>query len=398
MGRLSARPGGGATPDRWRMVSTNNRADIAKRDRDAGLDGLRAIAVGYVILFHYWTGYMPGGFVGVDVFFVLSGFLITGLLLRELDRTDTINFKAFYLRRALRLMPAMWVVIACLFALLLIAPIYSKDLFGQDAIWVLTFMSNWKRAFIERFGGSLFFNHTWSLGVEQQFYLTWPLLLAALSSRLSRCTLFATIVALIAAVTMWRWYLVWSGASVYRTFHGFDTRIDQILAGCALAVAMSIPHWRIKFLDMLNAVPFCAAPLVFVLPFIGLICPTDSAALPVIGSSLVALAATIIIADCHLRPSELLSSVLSLGPLAFLGSISYGLYLWHIPVLAAFVAAGFEYSLKWKMVALCMTLLLATGSFYLVERRFLRIQVRPSPQARKSFPGELNPNSSPHPV
>ena len=189
---------------------------------------------------------MPGGFVGVDVFFVLSGFLITGILLRELDLSNTIDLKGFFIRRALRLIPALWIMTASLAALLLVAPIYSRRTFAIDAGWALSFMSDWYQAFVARSGDNPFFVHTWSLSVEQQFYLTWPLLLVTLSSRISRGALFATIVITIAAITLWRWYLIWSGASWLRLYFSFDTRIDQLLVGCGLAVAISIPAWRFR--------------------------------------------------------------------------------------------------------------------------------------------------------
>ena len=165
------------------MDERMGRSRDRKRIRhEAGLDGLRAIAVAGVFLYHANVGWMPGGFLGVDLFFVLSGYLITSLLLREFSQRGSIELRAFWGRRARRLFPAVAVVIV--FALLATLTIARDDL-GRtraDAISALVYLTNWheiiaSHSYFNQFGRPSLLQHLWSLAVEEQFYLLWPLLL-----------------------------------------------------------------------------------------------------------------------------------------------------------------------------------------------------------------------------
>ena len=165
------------------MDERMGRSRDRKRIRhEAGLDGLRALAVAGVFLYHANVGWMPGGFLGVDLFFVLSGYLITSLLLREFSQRGSIELRAFWGRRARRLFPAVAVVI--LFALLATLTIARDDL-GRtraDALSALVYLTNWheiiaSHSYFNQFGRPSLLQHLWSLAVEEQFYLLWPLLL-----------------------------------------------------------------------------------------------------------------------------------------------------------------------------------------------------------------------------
>jgi len=182
---------------------------------EPSLDGLRAIAVTSVVIYHANGALLPGGWAGVDVFFVLSGFLISTLLLREISISNTINLRKFYTRRVLRLMPAF----VCLIAVLLPVSWFSRHyrVVDFDAILMAaSYVMNWNRSFAWFPGDGGFLGHTWSLAMEEQFYLFWPFTLLYLA-RWRRALPFI-ILGLIVVVVSWRLFLVHSGARMERTY------------------------------------------------------------------------------------------------------------------------------------------------------------------------------------
>ncbi|OAI31295.1 hypothetical protein A1351_21850, partial [Methylosinus sp. R-45379] len=325
----------------------------------------------FVVLFHFWRGLPTGGYVGVDIFFVLSGYLITSLMIGELE-AGAFQFGAFFLRRTIRLAPALWVMVAGTSLVVMALSLDPQRELPGDIAFVLTYTSNWKRAFIERFGDSRYFCHTWSLGIEEQFYLSWPFLLVAGFSRLSRPNLLKAILAAIAIVTLWRWLILADGATTFRIYHGFDTRIDELLFGCALAVALSMPSYRAIVVDWLKAQPALSATLLAALPILGAYMDSEGVALPIFGYTLLALFSALVIVDCRFNPASLAARILSKQPMVFLGSISYGVYLWHLPILALFIASGAGSGLAQKGLAFLLTLAMASASHYGLERPLLR--------------------------
>jgi peptidoglycan/LPS O-acetylase OafA/YrhL len=205
----------------------------------AALNGLRGIAILSVMFFHATLsgagGPRPsGGFLGVDIFFVLSGFLITALLLREWQQNGSIALRAFYARRALRLLPALFALMAVI--LLLPGVFYSSVRPWRDALITTAYATNWVRAF----GGEIgFFGHTWSLTIEEQFYVIWPLLLLALLKlRVGRRGILFLVVVGIAVPAVLRVDL-WDGPmSVKRLYYGLDTRFDSLLLGVWLRCSL----------------------------------------------------------------------------------------------------------------------------------------------------------------
>src|SRR5262245_21094061 len=198
------------------------------------LDGLRAVAVMSVLLMH---GGMPGfhwGYIGVDLFFVLSGYLITSILLREQLRTGQISLLSFYQRRALRLFPALAVL--CIVFLAYAFFVLRDPTQGlREIVVVALYLSNWTRAAGLNFPEWL--GHTWSLAIEEQFYLLWPLVLLAISAARRPIPLLLAVAGAIVAVSCWRLTLVMHGASTDRLYNGTDTRADALLMGVALALA-----------------------------------------------------------------------------------------------------------------------------------------------------------------
>jgi peptidoglycan/LPS O-acetylase OafA/YrhL len=219
--------------------------DRAVGERVSALDGMRAVAVMVVIL-HAGLSWLPGGFLGVDVFFVLSGYLITTLLLTELDRTGRVNLTAFWARRARRLLPALLVLVAVVSAVSpMVLPPTETALIRDDALSALAYVANWRM--ISR--GTDYFaqtaapsplQHTWSLAIEEQFYLLWPLvLLLLLRWRPGRRQGLVAVVAIavlgaVASVAA-GWLLADAGSNLNRVYFGSDTRAVSILVGVGLA-------------------------------------------------------------------------------------------------------------------------------------------------------------------
>jgi len=203
------------------------------------LDGFRGIAVVLVVAFNLELG-LPAGYVGVDMFFVLSGFLITALLLREHDSAQRINLGAFYVRRALRLIPALLILtlLLCGAATLLHPPELARHYY-IGSLAALFFVGNWIMA-LDPANGSLVMGPlapTWSLGVEEQFYLVWPLVLGWMLAH--RVRIGGVVISGIVASAAWRVWLSYEGVHPWRIYCATDTRADALLIGCLLAVLLA---------------------------------------------------------------------------------------------------------------------------------------------------------------
>jgi peptidoglycan/LPS O-acetylase OafA/YrhL len=319
---------------------------------EPALDGLRGIAVVAVLIFHAYPGTLIGGWAGVDIFFVLSGYLITRILRNELAETNRINFVRFYIRRAIRLMPAFWTLLA----VLLVVIAFSKYRVGLEKSWLMaaSYLMNWNRAF--GWWPEHRLAHTWSLAAEEQFYLIWPVLFLCLRNRRP----LVWLVIAIAATIAWRAYLVTHGAPSARVYNGLDTRSDALLIGCCLALVPT-PPVLLRFINdtWLVWVAAMGSLLVWL--------RWDAASTLTLGISLVAaLAAVLIVASRH----GILNAALSFKPIVFTGRISYGLYLWHFPLLEMIN------SKIPRAYPLVLTYLIATASYFTVERFFRRLKGR----------------------
>jgi len=206
------------------------------------LDGLRAIFVLMVMASHTEMPFFRGGGLGVTGFFVLSGFLITSILVRERNDTGGINLKAFYARRALRLFPALFVLLAaCAVCTIAFSTGAKADAYWQGIGWALAYVSNWPLAIYDELTAWIgLLGHTWSLAVEEQFYLTWPLILVALLSlKMKRRWLVGAALLLALASAIWRLVLYSNDVAVARLYYGTDTRAEALLIGCALGLLFS---------------------------------------------------------------------------------------------------------------------------------------------------------------
>lgn len=349
-----------------------------------GLDGLRGIAVLAVIIYHADVSLLVGGFLGVDVFFVLSGFLITSLLIDELTKTNTVDRARFYMRRIRRLMPALFLV---LFFSVLVSGLFVLDAayhVRRDLPWAITFVLNWSYLFFEQ---SYFVNisrppllqHLWSLSVEEQFYVIWPILLIALykvkvGNLAPRVKIFLVSATLAIASTAWMIYLsVANGFPIpndpSRVYFGTDTHAMGLLVGCAAAAL-----WRNEKLNArltpdrataLNSLGlFSLAGVAYFFLFV-----SELNEFLYRGGFLVLsiLTATLVIVAAH--PGLKFGTRLGNPVLKWFGDRSYGIYLWHWPI---FVLMRSGIDIQWSdpvafVVKIAIVLVVADLSYRFVE-------------------------------
>jgi peptidoglycan/LPS O-acetylase OafA/YrhL len=352
-----------------------------------GIDGLRAIAVLAVFFYHVGAGWLPGGFLGVDVFFVISGYLITALLLSEYrTRGGHIQVVQFWLRRARRLLPAVVVMIAVtLIVAALLVPDRIDSLRG-DALASLFYVNNWHlvltdQSYFASFEPSLF-RHLWSLSVEEQFYLLWPLLFAGGITLFGRKRLLWGVLAGIAASTLLMVVLFDPNGGIDRIFYGTDTRAVGLFIGVALALVWHPNDIRTRPAGplagwMLDAVGIVALLLIF-RDFLGLH-DYDSGLYE--GGFLMLAVFTGVLVAALAHPSAALGRAVGCAPLVWLGLRSYSFYLWHWPILML-TRPDIDVPLSGPFLVILQlgaTLLLADLSYRYVEQVFR--QRRDSPTA-----------------
>jgi peptidoglycan/LPS O-acetylase OafA/YrhL len=421
--------GGWRNPNVLRRLGPNgrgrgepNRQGPVDLAHSGGLDGLRGIAVGAVLLYHGGVVWAKGGFLGVEVFFVLSGFLITSLLLAEWSRSSAISLGAFWARRARRLLPALFCLVAVI-GLYYAAAGSSKAIPGLkgDGLSALIYYSNWHQIA----AGSSYFaatgpvsplEHTWSLAIEEQFYLVWPILLGGvlwLASRGMRCSnggrrpllvLLGVTVAGVVASAIDTALLFDAGRNLDRVYYGTDTRASSLLIGASLAIGMAI--WRAPgrraaaggagaAVDtevvrersparttevgrkwsrargasagpVLGAVALLA--LAGVLAAIAALGGSDAWLYPY-GLLVLDGAVLLLIVAAVAFPASLAARSLAVRPLRAVGTISYGLYLWHFPLFLWLTASSVGVSgTKLLLVRLAITFAISTASYFLIEQ------------------------------
>jgi peptidoglycan/LPS O-acetylase OafA/YrhL len=304
-----------------------------------GIDALRAIAVLAVFFYHAQVSWMPGGFLGVDVFFVISGYLITSLLLREFRRGGHVRLGRFWLRRAQRLLPAVGVLVAvCMIAVTILEPDRIDSLRG-DALSSLFYFANWHfiyshQSYFEQFQAPSLFTHLWSLSVEEQFYLFWPLAFATGMKLLGRGKLVLGVLAGALGSVVLAWTLFDPGADASRVYYGADTHAVGLLGGIALALVWSPIELRHRktgplvgpILDVLGvlALAYIALSFIHVHDY--------DLALWHGGYLWLALVTTVLLAVLA-HPASSLGAIIGKAPALWLGLRSYSFYLWHWPVL-----------------------------------------------------------------
>jgi peptidoglycan/LPS O-acetylase OafA/YrhL len=319
---------------------------------------------------------MPGGYFGVDIFFVLSGFLITSLLLQEWARKDSIRLKDFYIRRALRLGPALIVYLLSLaaFAFIFLRKENAHEIY-VGILLTLSYVSNWVIALKPDFPPGIL-AITWSLAVEEQFYLAWPLLLVTLLHlKLKPRWILVALAFGFLSVTLHRRLLWEAGASVRRMYYATDTHADGLLLGCLVGCLLSwnlVPRSRVLG-QCLKSVAVIGA---IFLGYLVLTTKHDSAWLYAGGFSLASLAIAVMLMVLLVWPPVLATKFLSFRPLVWVGRISYGLYLWHWPARGFVFGRSAQPSIKQIIVGVVLSFTISALSFYVVEQPFLRWKMR----------------------
>ena len=309
------------------------------------IDSLRALAVLAVIIYHVDVNYLPGGFLGVDLFFVLSGYLISSLIIKEFRKTGTVNLYNFYIRRARRLLPAVYFMITIG---LVVMVLFNEVLLRKshlDAIFGYIYSSNWwyifhKLDYFDSFGAQSPFKHLWSLAIEEQFYMIFPLLFLLVNGKkkskdgtykLNKNFLYVVLglilVSLIAHI------LLFDINNISRIYFGTDTRAFSLLVGVIGAILYPMERLHSKVTPQQNMI-YSVVSLASIATLITIMVYTSeyNTWLYRGGFLLVAILGLIVIISSG-KQHTLMSKLLSFKPIVFIGKISYSLYLWHFPIL-----------------------------------------------------------------
>lgn len=350
-------------------------------DHAPALDGLRGLAVAAVVVYHFRSDLLPGGFIGVDVFFVLSGFLLSALLVREVETTGRLSLGRFFIRRLRRLLPATLLLLLAVAAYALLwADETELDRLREHSIGALTYTANWLfiadgTTYTDVVLGASPLRHMWSLAIEEQFYIVLAVLVAALAAvsrsepGAMRTRLGYGSLLLAGFSASWMLVLEVSNADTARLYFGSDTRIQAMLLGVAVGALWGdrlLAHDRSSLVAPVTAGAASVASLCLLAMF-AVFAAEDARWMFRGGFSVVAIAATVaIVGALTFAPFE---RVLSLTPLTSLGEISYGVYLWHWPVLILLDDDRLGIS-GWALTGaqVGISLAVATVSYALVEQ------------------------------
>jgi peptidoglycan/LPS O-acetylase OafA/YrhL len=296
----------------------------ANSEHQPALDGLRGLAVAGVLLFH--TGHLPGGFLGVDLFFTLSGYLITGQLLRG------VPLKSFWGRRIRRLAPALALMLGCVTVVVWAsAPADLVRTTLADGPWAQTGLLNWhllaeSAGYWDRFGSARVFDHLWSIAVEEQFYLVWPLIVGVVVRRARDAEwVVAVLAALLAAASVTAMVVLLDPADPSRVYTGTDTRAFSLLLGAVVATA--------PVRSVLRRVPVTVPAVAGLGVMWALADGVRSGWLFTGGLAVHSLMSATLIGLCVHRRESIVARALATWVPRSLGQISYSLYLWHWPVI-----------------------------------------------------------------
>ena len=340
------------------------------------LDGIRTLAL-FIVIFHH-MGYRFGapvlfpGASGFDIFMVLSGYLMTGQLLREYERTGTIKFKRFWLRRELRLLPSMWMI---MFGTCIAVFLWDTERLLQTlrlAAFNAAYLTNWAIAL--KLENMYYFAHLWSLSQQAQYYLFWPVvLLWSLKRRYIMGDILPLCLAMILALVSWIWRinLANRGIEYGRIYFSLDTHLDPLAWGSALAVWL---HWKGNTWCRQRWVSWFAAVVAFGVAVYYFL-PLDRTGYLCFGGTAVMCATAVVLADVHHNPYSMLRPLLSWAPLVSIGRISYSIMLWHWIIIMVLVRSSASI-LMLQIAAVMLSVLIGLVMFYIVEQPSQRLKER----------------------
>jgi peptidoglycan/LPS O-acetylase OafA/YrhL len=291
------------------------------------LDGIRAVAILLVVAAH--AGWLSGGTLGVDLFFVLSGFLITTLLIEEHQTTNKVSLPSFYARRALRLLPALWLLLIAYVAYGLVNGHHGSPghVLGAAAIGI-GYVANFFAAAWSP-SQAHYLMHLWSLAQEEQFYLLWPVALVAFLRRdISSTKLLRGLMVLLVGGAVLRWFLVLGGASYFRISFAPDTNLDPLAIGCTAGILWTRKQIRVGGWFAVAAALVVVASVVLV-PLVS----DERGRIVAISAPWFPLACAAILLYLIDNQSTTAARTMSVRPLRYVGKISYGIYLWHFPLM-----------------------------------------------------------------
>lgn len=345
----------------------------------AGLDGLRALAVIAVIAYHIAPGALPGGYIGVDIFFVISGFLISTLLMNEHDQTGTINFKKFWMRRARRLLPALIATICIVGSVVFFIKGDILVGLGRQILGATTFSTNW----IEIVAGANYFDTSnlhlfanfWSLAVEEQFYVIWPFIVAGIVgmsffARRSKSGVWVCFVlAITSAVSM---ALIFQGTNATRVYYGTDTHLFGLMIGAMLAFWRHARFQPSRYSQRKRSVQlFGALGLIGIGVLMAVM--SDQSLFTYRGGLLLASVFVAFALMAIVSSPGLLRRLFTWRPLEWVGVRSYGMYLWHWPLLVLLHRALPVATPLWVIAGVTCVLTVAAAG---VSFRYLETPIR----------------------
>ncbi|MGX7111862.1 acyltransferase family protein [Gemella cuniculi] len=351
------------------------------------IDSLRAIAVIAVIIYHIDVNYLPGGFLGVDLFFVLSGYLISSLIIKEYKKTGTLNLYNFYVRRARRLLPAVYfmITIVLVFITLFNGVLLRKS--HLDAVFGYVYSSNWwyifhKLNYFDTFGAQSPFKHLWSLAIEEQFYMFFPLIFLLFNRKVKNKegsyalnNNFKYIILGLIFISLVVHIVLFDINNISRIYFGTDTRAFSLLVGVIGAIIYPIDKLFQKVTLKENII-YSLISMVSLVIFVLIMIFTSeyNTWLYRGGFLLVAVLALIIIISSG-HQNTMFSRILSFKPLVFIGKISYSLYLWHFPivVLTTPVSEIGSPKLIYVFLRIILIVLVASISYIFVEMPIRRL-------------------------